>query len=267
MYVPDDEFRKIKEDVQEVRARLDALPKHRGLLEFLGFAAIFSAVVGGAIVLNTRITKTEDAIKVLSSQQNDQTQKLIHELLATATSTDSLNTATKALNVALDLTANLRKEKHPASPEFFQAAIQSLSQNKQPELDPILFKLQTQLAEYRSALKPPLPPDPATITCGSPFHDETLYKPEVPMTNNLKNLTIRDCPQVLDGFAWANVVFINSHIVYKGGPVLLDNVTFINCTFDVVGSNAGPGILKYAALDQKELTFGTLPHETGPKPG
>jgi hypothetical protein len=44
---------------------------------------------------------------------------------------------------------------------------------------------------------------------------------------------------LLDNLYARNVIFENSHIVYKGGPVVLYNVTFVNCTFDVIRRNTG----------------------------
>lgn len=37
----------------------------------------------------------------------------------------------------------------------------------------------------------------------------------------------------LDGLYVQRMIFINSHISYRGGPVSLDNVYFLNCTFDI----------------------------------
>jgi hypothetical protein len=38
---------------------------------------------------------------------------------------------------------------------------------------------------------------------------------------------------VLDGMQFRNVVFRNTKIIYRGGPVQMTNVFFINCTFDM----------------------------------
>ena len=43
-------------------------------------------------------------------------------------------------------------------------------------------------------------------------------------------------------------------------PGSLNNVKFVNCTFDVEGNQAGAGILQYAALDNDELSIGLLPN-------
>jgi len=38
---------------------------------------------------------------------------------------------------------------------------------------------------------------------------------------------------VLDGFHLKHVVLRNVHVVYSGGPVILEDVYFLNCTFDI----------------------------------
>jgi len=38
---------------------------------------------------------------------------------------------------------------------------------------------------------------------------------------------------LLDGLYWKRIVFRNTHIVYRGGPVEMQDVYFLNCTFEV----------------------------------
>ena len=40
-------------------------------------------------------------------------------------------------------------------------------------------------------------------------------------------------PHKLDGGYWRNFVFENVTISYHGGPMALENVLFINCTFQM----------------------------------
>ena len=44
---------------------------------------------------------------------------------------------------------------------------------------------------------------------------------------------------LLDGKHFKNVVFRNVKVVYNGGPSILENVYFLNCTFDVSPGPAG----------------------------
>jgi hypothetical protein len=45
--------------------------------------------------------------------------------------------------------------------------------------------------------------------------------------NYIRNIQV----QKLDGFFWKDTVFENVRVEYDGGPVALQNVRFINCTF------------------------------------
>jgi len=61
--------------------------------------------------LDAKLDKLEDVIKVISSQQSDQTQKLVHDLLATAKNTSSPELSTKAILAAASLTKTLQRKK------------------------------------------------------------------------------------------------------------------------------------------------------------
>jgi hypothetical protein len=46
-------------------------------------------------------------------------------------------------------------------------------------------------------------------------------------------LVLEDATYQLDSLYMRRVIFRNSRIVYKGGPLVLDDVTFVNCTFEI----------------------------------
>jgi len=48
----------------------------------------------------------------------------------------------------------------------------------------------------------------------------------------ITNASLRGCQEVLDGSEWKNVVFVDSTVVYHGGPVVLENVQFKHCQFE-----------------------------------
>jgi len=205
--------------------------------------------------LGTRLTKTEDAVKVLGSQQSDQTQKLIRDLLAAARSAEKPEVAARAIQVVASLAAALAKERRSALPEFFQKATQdvnALRQKREADLKEVTFRTQQQLAEYRSALE-------SSKTVGTVFTcapGGEFASPDGDRTNPnrpVEGLNIANCDQTLDWFTWKNVVFISSRITYNGGPVILEGVTFVNCKFDVGVNDAGFQLLQYAALEQKDL--------------
>jgi hypothetical protein len=52
-------------------------------------------------------------------------------------------------------------------------------------------------------------------------------------------LIVTDADLLLDNLYLKNVVIENSHVIYRGGAVFLSNVTFVNCTFEVLREPIG----------------------------
>jgi hypothetical protein len=73
--------------------------------------------------------------------------------------------------------------------------------------------------------------------------------------NSVNGLIIIGASQTLDGFRWKNVIFVGARIKYLGGEIVLDNVRFVNCTFDVPESAKGAEFADYAALFPKKSVF------------
>src|SRR5207245_10955818 len=59
---------------------------------------------------------------------------------------------------------------------------------------------------------------------------------------------------LLDGEYWKNVTIKNARIVYKGGPIQLENVYFVNCTFDMQFTNPAV-VLARKVLDSPSVTL------------
>jgi outer membrane murein-binding lipoprotein Lpp len=61
----------------------------------------------------------------------------------------------------------------------------------------------------------------------------------------------------LDGMYMKNVMVRNAHVIYNGGPVRLENITFVNCTFDFTKSK--PTIdLGNTILQATSVNFSTV---------
>jgi hypothetical protein len=45
------------------------------------------------------------------------------------------------------------------------------------------------------------------------------------------NATVEGAAQKLDGIVWLKIKFMNSQVIYDGGPLYLGDVTFENCQF------------------------------------
>lgn len=73
---------------------------------------------------------------------------------------------------------------------------------------------------------------------------------------SIQALTLFNVTQTLDGIEWKNVVFFNAHIKYGGGDLILENVRFVNCTFDVPVDMRGAEFADYVALEENRLKIG-----------
>ena len=202
--------------------------------------------------VDKRLTKAEGAIKALADKQDQATQNLIRDLLAMAARSDDVELAKKSVAAATQFTANLRIQKKPSPPEFFQTAVETLRQSTQPDLKTPVFNATVQLAEYRSSLIEVQIPV-STLVCTSDFKGgESVF----PAGSKITDVTLENCLQVLDETHLTNVAFVNSRIVYRGGPVFLRNVVFVNCTFDVERSEKGSQFLYAEALGKTDLILG-----------
>lgn len=74
-------------------------------------------------------------------------------------------------------------------------------------------------------------------------------------SDTVTGLTLKGVTQTLDGIEWKNVAFVNSRIRYRGGELRLDNVHFVNCTFEVPSNGRGAQLADYAALESGMLTI------------
>lgn len=190
-----------------------------------------------------------------------------------------------ALRAAAILTSMSSDAKQPADAAFFRHAVVSLRDIEKRFPGPTriaepLHHAEVALANYRSVLATP----PKYRLVGTPIKG--------PVTSPLKPGTefdyvggaggwivpaltpqqIRNPPMFsmeniawvgkstgfaqLDGWEMKNVTFSNIVIVYTGGPIILDNVKFIHCSFDVSPNEAGRRLMAYVSLDEPKLRNG-----------
>lgn len=215
--------------------------------------------------LSQRVVKLDSAVKALNSQQNNQTQKLVQDLLASAKSANSPNLSVKATLAAASLTSSLRASKTPAPPEFFRSSIDAL--NALPAtLGASTFQARLALADYRSAIVS-LPNQSAMHLTAA--HDQECMPHGKDYPNHLVNgsavldhlnlISNNNCFLRLDNVRWHNVAFVNMRIRYYGGDLDLQNVLFVNCTFEITpapkNSPRAQQLVDYAALQGSKLSF------------
>lgn len=84
------------------------------------------------------------------------------------------------------------------------------------------------------SFKSSLPPVPREESAAADFigRDENRDQPTGPAT-----LFVLGGGITLDNLHLKNVTLVNTHIVYSGGAVQLENVQFLNCTFELTSTN------------------------------
>lgn len=235
-----------------------------GATLWVRFDTKFDALNASIAGLGTRIQKNEDAIKAISSQQSDQTQRLVHDLLASAESEADPKLSARSALAAASLVGAMRTVRTPAPPEFFQSSIEILNNMRlTPEVASAAFHAKVALADYRSAIVPL--PNRTTLqfaasrdeACMSPDEDYPNHLTDASAKFDMVNLvSINNCWVGLDNVRWKNVAFVNMRIRYLGGDLDLENVIFVNCTFELTPSPKASNLLEYAALDQQKLSVG-----------
>ena len=172
------------------------------------------------------------------------------------------------------------EDRTPASGGFFTTASMNVYgiKTSSPALSNDSQTTWLRLAEYRSALEEPPRVNFSShgsipIIGGPQLFDGDVFDFGVSKENNLvlkpgpdgkmpyhilvKKSFFRGGAQVLDGIYWDNVTFVRTHISYEGGQVFLRNVSFVNCTFNVVNDPRGDRFLDFATRKLPQLVIGT----------
>jgi hypothetical protein len=205
--------------------------------------------------------------------------------------------AEKALGIAPVLLSAASKQKAKADPEYFTMSVEELDNiQRQAPNERIAEQVRAVrfgLATYRSALQTvTIAPDLTTVVLpkNPPYFPDGSDSLSVPVGEkgivwDFKNLppgknaiaplqipflskgVVNDNPespvflingtQQLDGLKFVNMVFVNMHIVYYGGPVLLDNVKFVDCTFEFSPNKYGEQLANGVALALPHISITT----------
>ena len=70
----------------------------------------------------------------------------------------------------------------------------------------------------------------------------------------VEDLTIAGASQTLDGIRWHNVTFVGTRLLYAKGPLDLENVHFVNCTFAFPPDDRGARLADAIALGQTSFS-------------
>jgi hypothetical protein len=184
--------------------------------------------------LTTSLAKTNAAIKVVADKQGGDSRALVDDILAAAKvqqDTGNVTAATRLLDALPNIitTSGLPSQSIPstvAGLEHFRAS------SERPVTQAALNGL-VALANYQSSGR-------SVPT----YQNRILSAQEIEILGTrfrIKN-GLMDGDMIdnsgghgfdIDGAILQNVVIRNARIVYRGGPLTLQNVHFVNCTFDV----------------------------------
>lgn len=134
-------------------------------------------------------------------------------------------------------------EKIQTQPSVLAGVSEKIRQaaQSQPALVSDAWSAQLALVDYRSSL-PTEPTPPISATPKFVFHGAMM-----------NGGAVINGGQKLDGAYWRNYTFENARIEYDGGPMILENVRFINCTFVVRYSPRGEQLAEMV-LTQNAVT-------------
>jgi hypothetical protein len=207
--------------------------------------------------IDKHISRVETAVRIVGAKQGGDTKTLIDEALTVAKNASDAGRDTSAravLDIANRLLAEQQASRVEAPQEFFDSAIQKYQKlKKSPELSDSVWDGTVKLAEYRSAI--------TTVPAGSVVRigaigqkgsfrylkDSLISGPDAIGIGGENGF-------VLDGFYLQNDIFENATIIYHGGPVMLQNVRFVNCRFQVNRSAQAEQLME-AAIKQPILAF------------
>lgn len=214
----------------------------------------------------------------------------MNKLVAAAKGTSGKKTkaALESGQQILELAKNANAKLRPEALQAFGAQAANLASD--PALAPVAWRSFTEAVGYRTLLNVDYVPIPADLVSLPPeYHyrisinirpDPTalpgalslnVFHPGGFVTEEdsarLETLSMHQSPSkvrlfvinggvdsiVLDGMYMKNVIIRNARVIYEGGPVQLENVSFVNCTFLLAQKQPvkqlGDAILQTASVD------------------
>jgi hypothetical protein len=239
-------------------------------IRIAGSIAAIVLTIGGTVwglhsefsMLDKRMGKLEIAMRIVAEKQGGDTKELVNDALAVVRmklESGQTEQARSALSIANKLMAAQKSSNVPLSRGFFEQASKTYSEAlSHPTRDIHImdeaFRGSLQLAEYRSAINIAPNIGGSPIGCSNPVGPLFQFTSDLPPESHyISGITIMNCSQPLDDAYWNNVAFVDCHISYNGGAVILKNVIFVRCTFEVTRNDNTEKLLQCAALDEKSL--------------
>lgn len=250
---------RISQGEEEMASNANVKHDSKGTITLILAVAV---AVGGAAwalehefsALDKHISRVETAVRIIGAKQGGDTQTLVDESLKVALN-DSKAGRTDNAKAVLAITNRLISDQIKAQEPTTQASIQTTflqyqALKQMPLLTDQAHEGMIKLAEYHSITLPAAPVQKSAQIgesdyIGGFFH---LKNSVLVGKNALGNGPENSEGTVLDGLFLENVTFEGAVIIYHGGPVILQNVKFVNCQFKIDNSRQGDQLLR-AAID------------------
>jgi hypothetical protein len=265
-----------------------------GKVLFSAIGLIFLVGTGEIIRVESKISGYDikigdlgEDIKGLSKKLDSLPQQISKALMskaASAAASKDFETSMRALDLSSTLLKVGAADRLSSPPVFFKEAIKQLNAIEKEPLAPTEIRLSVHaarqaLADYRTSITQfgtaPLKGHPMTdqdaIEAADALGWTVLRAPPgveqfefdfksqgLSNSNYIHGLALVGGEQILDQHArWHDILFMNMRIIYRGGPLDLSNVTFVNCTFDTTpDSSNSAALLEAAALDKRSAIIG-----------
>jgi hypothetical protein len=104
-----------------------------------------------------------------------------------------------------------------------------------------------------------LPPPKVSVVGSVPLDQSAVLEPIGSQMNKSLStgdqyVIVSEGEPIIDGLDMKNVIFQGVKIIYHGGPLRMNNVFFVNCTFELPQDQRGQN-LAFALLQSPTTTF------------
>jgi hypothetical protein len=189
---------------------------------------------------NERVAKIESKIDSANERfaQLESQLSLVLRRILKETATGTPNEVQVKMVLAKNILSEAEKQDVVLDPPLIVEGGQSIlmAELNHPELAPIAWDTATQFVAYRSFLNAKLYPFPVSGIIAGP-NGGVRGKP--PCCGHFESMFIDGGTNKLDWLSFTNVLFRNCTIEYDGNPLILNNVHFENCKFQIAKNENG----------------------------
>lgn len=208
--------------------------------------------------VDKHLTKIESAVRVIADRQGGDVKGLVDDILVAAKAQQDSGNPNAAANILKALPKIIQPEHTQLSTASVAHAARNLEQfraSSNSSVSEAALKGVVALATYRSA-STPVPASSQSMPVRTELSIGTLIvkggrffiSDSFLSGNAIDNSSGNGFD--IDGAVLRNVTLEGVKIVYRGGPVTLDNVHFVNCRFSVSNTPSSDRLLLEAVIQE-----------------